>query len=214
VGGWYKDLRKERPPFAPPIHPDSSLDASRKPTAFTGLFGSYDSHRSCFPRSLAIPPNQPLGMTETMDSQRTTSIAYTRVSSLPIVAPRRKLSRNDSRGSILVIGDRRSRWCLHSAFVVRSTFGAHRDQSPTFAASPIAPRGSRRPNIQRTSSPADYKYYKSALHGVGRSAEPKRRRVPYPFPFSALRTISRAGFTLRRLVGSPGDPFPPPDHDE
>ena len=117
MGGWYKDLRKERPPFAPPIHPDSSLNASKKLTAFTGLFGSYDSHRSCFPRSLAIPPNHPLGMTETMNSQRTNSVAYTRVSSLPIVAPRRKLSRNDSRGSILVIGDRRSRWCLHSAFV-------------------------------------------------------------------------------------------------
>ena len=97
VGGWYMDLRKERPPFAPPIHDSSFLAqvsslnidatrrgfASRKLTAFTGLFGSYDSHRSCFPRSLAIPPNHPLGMTETMNSQRTTSVAYTRVSYLP-----------------------------------------------------------------------------------------------------------------------------------
>ena len=64
--------------------------ASKKLTAFTGLFGSYDSHRSCFPRSLAIPPNRPLGMTETMDSERITSVAYLRF--LPSPSSRRDVS--------------------------------------------------------------------------------------------------------------------------
>jgi len=82
-----------------------------------GMTARCNSHRSCFPRSLAIPTQPPSrddgndGFRE--DHQR----RLPSVSSLPIVAPRRKLSRNDSRGSILVIGDRRSRWCLHSAFV-------------------------------------------------------------------------------------------------